>query len=127
MNKKKVLIIDDEPDTVTYLCTWLEDHGYETCSALDGEEGLGTIREQQPDLVLLDLQMPNHSGAQVYKSLRSDEAFKHLPVIFITGATEFQTFDDDCVPLPEPAARIEKPIDMEALHEAIKTALQDLD
>ena len=49
----RVLVIDDEPDMVTFLCAWLEDNGFETCSAVDGERGLQLILERRPDLVLM--------------------------------------------------------------------------
>jgi CheY-like chemotaxis protein len=119
----KVMIVDDEPDIVTYLSTWLEDQGYETCSAADGSQGMQAIISERPDLVLLDLKMPNKTGLQLYRDLRQHETFKHLPVIVITGMTEFQIYSSECEPLSEPEAYIDKPIDLQALRAAIKQVI----
>jgi CheY-like chemotaxis protein len=119
----KVMVVDDEPDTVTFLCTWLGDMGYETCAESDPERVVGTALERKPDLLLLDVNMPSQSGIEVYRRMRESPPLCHLPVIFITGATDFQLFGRECSPLPEPAARIEKPIDLAVLKRAIANAL----
>ena len=120
---KKIMIVDDEPDTITFLGTWLADRGYRTCSAADGEEGLRVLVAERPDLVLLDLNMPNQTGMQLYRKLRADAALAATPVIFITGMTEIEIFGNGCTPMPQPAARIEKPVDLVALAAAIERAL----
>lgn len=117
---RKVLIIDDEPDTVLFLSTWLEDRGYLTCSASNGLEGMEVLRREQPDLVLMDLKMPGQTGVQLYRRLRQDPATRELPVIFITGVAEVEFFDARCVPLPPPNARLDKPVDLRALQAAIE-------
>jgi len=123
VERKKVLIIDDEPDAVTFLTNWLDDKGYDSCSATDGNQGMQVILSEKPDLILMDLRMPNQTGFQLYRELRLKEAFKHIPVIFVTGLTEFQVFGEECTPLPKPEAFIEKPIDLNALLEAIERIL----
>ncbi len=120
IEKKKVLIVDDEPDTITFLTQWLEDNGYSTCSATDGDQGMMAVIEESPDIILMDLRMPNQTGMQLYRALRLRDEFSHIPVIFVTGMTEFQIFGKDSTPLPKPEAFIEKPINLEALHAAIK-------
>ena len=100
----KILIVDDDPDTVTFLSAWLEDNGYESCAASDGREGMEAILSEHPDLVLLDVKMPNQTGVQLYRDIKLNEEWGQLPVIFITGMSEFQVFDKECAPLPEPAA-----------------------
>ena len=82
---KKILIIDDEPDMVTFLCALLEDHGYVTITAADGEEGLRVAREQSPDLVLCDVMMPELDGHGVLRALQQDEQTATLPFIFMTA------------------------------------------
>jgi len=119
----KVMVVDDEPDTVTFLRTWLEDIGYETCAESDPERVVGAALQQRPDLLLLDVNMPSQSGIEVYRQLRETKPLSGLPVIFITGATDFHLFGRECSPLPEPAARIEKPIDLALLERAIAKAL----
>jgi len=120
---KKVMVVDDEPDTVVFLRAWLEDQGYETCAEYDADEVLTTALREAPALLLLDVNMPSQSGIEVYRKLRETESLQELPVIFITGATDFQLFGRACSPLPEPAARIEKPINLVVLRAAILRAL----
>lgn len=119
----RVMVVDDEPDTVTFLRTWLEDMGYETCAESDPERVVEAALERKPDLLLLDVNMPSQSGIEVYRRLRETQPLCGLPVIFITGATDFHLFGRACSPLPEPAARIEKPIDLALLKRAIVGAL----
>jgi CheY-like chemotaxis protein len=115
-----ILIIDDEPDTITYLATWLQDNGYDTCSASDGRSGMQAILSEKPDLVLLDIKMPGQTGLQLYRDMHQREECKNIPVIFITGMVDYQIFDRECGALPKPAACIEKPFDLEALRSAIE-------
>ena len=120
---KKVLIIDDEPDTITFLGTWLEDLGYATCAASDGLGGMEALLSERPDLVLMDLKMPNLSGVQLYRQILGHEELAALPVIFITGVAEVSLFDGSCERLPEPAACLAKPVDLQKLLDAITAAL----
>jgi len=126
---KKILIIDDEPDMVTFLCTLLEDNGYETITAVDGEEGLTKCKTDKPDLISLDLLMPKKTGIKMFRELRKDEEIKNIPVIMVTG------FGKDDVPsmdfkewiqkraIRPPEAYIEKPVDKDVLLGAIKKAI----
>lgn len=120
---KKVLIIDDEPDTIIFLGTWLEDRGYEVTSAHDGQGGLDSLLADPPDLVLMDLKMPYLGGVQLYRQIRAHKDLAALPVIFITGVAEYHLFDDGCELLPEPSATLAKPVDLLALEQAINQAL----
>ena len=61
----KILVIDDDPYIVKYLVDILSDNGYATCSASDGAEGLELLKREKPDLVTLDLEMPNEWGPRV--------------------------------------------------------------
>jgi CheY-like chemotaxis protein len=119
----KVLIVDDDPDTITFLSAWLEDHGYDSCSASDGERGLKAIASESPDLILLDVRMPNQTGLQLYRDIKLNENWGHIPIIFISGVDEPHYFDKESSPLPQPAAFISKPIDFRMLQNAIERAL----
>lgn len=121
---KKVMVVDDEPDTLRFLCTWLEDQGHAPRGISDPEAVLESALKDPPDLLLLDIQMPNRSGVEVYRSLRENAALSSVPVIFITGASEVQLFGRGCAPLPPPAGRIEKPIDLEWLKKTMERAFQ---
>jgi CheY-like chemotaxis protein len=116
-------VVDDEPDTVAFLCAWLEDNGYAASSANDGEQALQSILRQRPDLVLMDLNMPHQSGVQLYRELQIRESLCTIPVIFVTGLAQYQIFDSRCTPLREPAACIQKPIDMDCLKQTIARVL----
>ena len=82
---KKVLIVDDEQSIVTYLTTVLDDGGYATCSAMDGQEGLGVARREKPDLICLDVMMPKRSGVSLYEEIRRDPQLQSTPVMFISA------------------------------------------
>lgn len=120
----KILIIDDEPDTVVFLETYLEDQGYHTCSAMDGEQGLAMLKAEAPDLVLMDLRMPRRTGMQLYREIWSQRPLQNIPIIFISGLPDVKIFDNSCTPLPEPAARLDKPINLEQLQDAVTAALK---
>jgi CheY-like chemotaxis protein len=81
---KKILVIDDDPVIVKYLVTLFSDNGYEVVSATDGAEGFGLLEKEKPDLITLDLQMPDEWGPRFYRKL-SKSAFKDVPVIVVSG------------------------------------------
>ena len=89
MSTKKILVIDDEIDTVVYLTTLLQDNGYQTVSANDGQEGMVKVKTEKPDLVILDMSMPQKSGMGFYRELKSNPDLASIPVIFVTGVTGF--------------------------------------
>ena len=84
---KKILIVDDEPDIVSYLEMLLQDQGYETVTAGNGNEALEAVRAEQPDLVTLDITMPEASGTRFYKEMRTDPELSQIPVIIVTAVT----------------------------------------
>jgi len=90
---KKILIVDDEPDIITFLSALLEENGYESVSAKDGTEGLELLRKEKPDLVLLDLMMPKKSGITMFQELRKDPELSDIPVIVVTGVSEVTGVD----------------------------------
>ena len=113
--KKTVLVVDDEPDARDYLTTVLEDNGFATVIAKDGTEAIARLEEAKPDLVSLDITMPEKSGVSVYRKLREDEQLKSVPVIIITGVSdEFQKFISTRRQVPAPDGYISKPVDAEA-------------
>jgi signal transduction histidine kinase/DNA-binding response OmpR family regulator len=82
----KILIADDYPDNLRLLSTRLKSEGYTFIPAWDGEETLRKTREESPDLILLDVNMPKKDGFQVLAELRADPGISHIPVIMITAA-----------------------------------------
>jgi len=81
-----ILIADDQPDNLTLLARYLENEGYGYIKARDGLETLEKVRSELPDLVLLDVNMPNMDGFAVLHEIRSDPAIQHIPVIILTAA-----------------------------------------
>jgi len=86
--KKSVLVVEDEEDILALLHFNLVKAGYQVECAADGEEGLKKIREQQPDLLLLDLMLPGIGGLDICRQLRSAEATAKLPIIMLTARGE---------------------------------------
>tara|TARA_B100000315_G_scaffold219503_1_gene221476 strand:+ start:192 stop:590 length:399 start_codon:yes stop_codon:yes gene_type:complete len=81
----KILVVDDDPDIVMLLNTRLKASGYEVISASDGEEGLRSIRENKPNLVILDVMMPKMNGFQVSRMVKFDKKLKNIPIILLTA------------------------------------------
>ena len=119
---KKILSVDVDPDIVTSVETIIEETGHIAVTATNGEEGLATVREEKPDLIIMDVLMPKQSGIKMYRALKTDDALKHIPVIIHSGIAKrtflrsqeaLTEFGDD--PVPEPAAYLEKPVEPEEL------------
>jgi CheY-like chemotaxis protein len=111
-DKQTILIIDDEPDTVTYFSSVLEDSGYATITARNGAEAIERVKEARPDLITLDITMPETSGVRCYRDLRETEAWRTIPVIIITGVSgDFRTFISTRKHVPPPDGYLSKPVD----------------
>jgi DNA-binding response OmpR family regulator len=87
-NAPEILIVDDMPDNVQIISLMLKTKGYKVRSALNGKLALQTVRDNPPDLILLDVNMPEMNGYEVCERLKADDKSKEIPVIFITGLTE---------------------------------------
>ncbi len=82
---KKILVIDDDPIIVKYLVNLFRDNGYETCAAADGKTAYDVAVEEKPDLITLDLDMPEQWGPRFYRRLSKNAALKDTPIIVISG------------------------------------------
>jgi len=82
---KKILIVDDEPEIIDLVKNRLEANDYEVISATDGKEGIELAESENPDLIIMDIMMPNLSGGDAVKILKSKESTKNIPVLFLTG------------------------------------------
>lgn len=85
MAKARVLVVDDDPAIRRILSQTLELEDYSVDLASDGEQALEAVRSERPDLLILDVMMPNKDGFEVLKELRADEKTSDLPVILLTA------------------------------------------
>ncbi len=122
MTKARVVLVDDDNAARRMMRRVLERRGYELQEAADGASGLATVREQLPDVVLLDLRMPGElSGFDVARELRADEATRAIPIVVVSASTHMDARElvaevgcDDFV---------EKPVDFDLLDAALERVL----
>ena len=113
---KRILVVDDEPDVVTFLSTLFQDNGYEVVTASNGAEAFDLARSQAPDLITLDMSMPEQSGVRTLRDLKGDAALSKIPVIIVTGIGEpMKEFLEKIKKAPQPEGFIAKPIDKDEL------------
>lgn len=116
---KKVLVVDDDVNTVKFLSAALEENGYEAVGAYNGKEGLEKIESEKPDLVILDVMMPKKTGFVLFKQLRRSDEHRDLPVIMLTGVADvLQDLD------AESEETEGRPYD--ALREAMRKAIKEM-
>lgn len=105
---KRILLVDDEPDIVEISTIRFKHLGYEVMTAPDAEAAIEVLKDNMPDLILLDLLLPKMQGEELCKKLKSDERLKHIPIIIFTAnavrsATPDKIKDmgaDDCIMKP---------------------------
>jgi CheY-like chemotaxis protein len=144
---RRILIVDDSDENIAYFSEILESQGYEYMVAKDGKEAMEVMKNNRPDLVLLDIMMPRRSGVVVFQQMKKDDGLASIPIVIITGASEVtgvdmksgeekprETYDDDLTRgfgarLREklqsltPEAFLEKPVEPEALVSKIEELL----
>jgi DNA-binding response OmpR family regulator len=113
---KKIMIIDDDPTVVKYLQAVFGDNGYATCTAFSTSEALELVRQEKPDLITLDLQLPDEWGPRFYRKLRKEKDLKEIPIIVISG------IDGDHA-IKDAIAFIAKPFDPERLIGIVKNTI----
>jgi CheY-like chemotaxis protein len=113
---KTILVVDDEADVLTFITTLLEDNGFAVISAENGKEGFALAKAQRPNLILLDISMPEESGVRMYRNLRGDPQTATIPVIMLTGVShDFKRFIETRRRVPPPEGYFDKPPDREQL------------
>lgn len=122
MGKKTILCVDDELDMRIFISTVLKTVGFEAVAARNAIEGIRKALEQLPDLIIMDVMMPQAGGVTLFQEIKKNDRLRHIPVILLTGVSE-KAFShhlkmlnirlDDS--LPPPDAYMEKPLDPEKL------------
>lgn len=88
MRTKKILIVDDEPNIILSLDYLVRKNGFEPFIARNGTEALAIARSEIPDLILLDIMMPDIDGYQVCRSLKADVLFEHTKIVFLSAKSK---------------------------------------
>ncbi|OGC23376.1 hypothetical protein A2291_06930 [candidate division WOR-1 bacterium RIFOXYB2_FULL_42_35] len=122
MNKKRILVVDDEPDQVEMIKMLLEINNYEVLAAYDGGQALAKARSEKPDLIILDLMLPVMEGFDVCRLLKFDSKYSSIPIILFTAKASEE--DRKAGEEVGADAYINKPFDPDVLLEKIKTLLK---
>lgn len=120
--KTRVLVVDDEIDTLNLLRTLLDIAGYEPITTLNSVEAITLAEAEKPDVLLLDIMMPDLDGFTLCQMMRANEATQHLPIVFVTAYTALDLEERR----KEAGADllISKPIDMDILVKTISKAIE---
>lgn len=121
---RKILVVDDEPDQLTFIATVLEDNGANVLTAQDGDQALELARKEAPQLMTLDLAMPGKNGVEVYMELKNDPQLEQLPVCIITGRPEMRKLIYDRKNVMPPEGYISKPVSEKTLLTNIRKILE---
>lgn len=114
---KKIMIVDDDPTITKFLNALFKDNNYETCIASDGKMAVAMFEEEKPDLITLDLEMPEEWGPRFYRKVSKKKGFD-TPVIVISGLPNIK------YSIPKAVASFGKPFDAEELIKAVEDALK---
>ncbi len=125
--KKKILIVDDEPNMRIFLTNLLQGDGFDSIDAMDSDEGLRKAREYHPDVIILDAMLPSEAGLRIYHSLKCDAGLKQIPVLMLATVNQktfthyrlSQNIQRGCA-LPEPEAFLQKPPEADELLDIIR-------
>ena len=114
---KKILVVDDEADVRRFLTAVLQKRGYETVTAEDGRKAYEIAERERPDLIILDLQMPDQTGTDFYRRLMKHKELQNTPIIVVSGLAGRH------LAVREPIAVFDKPIDPEEFGSTVDRAL----
>jgi len=121
MDKKRVLVVDDDADMAKMLKLRIEAEGYEFMSVMDGKEMLEVLKIKKPDVILLDIMLPNMDGYSVLREMRKHEEYANIPVIILSAKEKKKV--GDLFILEKIAFFIEKPFNTKELLERIREVI----
>jgi len=126
MDRKYILVVDDDPDLVETVGMMLESRGFEVGRAYDGIEGEESIKERRPDLIILDIMMPRKDGYVLCAELKAKQETRDIPVILLTAVGEAvptTTYTHRDGMSTEADEYIAKPVDTETLWKSVTELL----
>lgn len=112
-----ILVVDDEVDVRRFLTAVLEKRGFEVMTAEDGRQAYALTERQRPDLIVLDLQMPNQSGTDFYRRLMKHDELREIPIVVVSGLAGRH------LAVRHPFAVFDKPIDPDEFGDTVERAL----
>jgi len=118
---KKIMVVDDEPDILLTIGRMLEMSGYSVIKAESGDDCLKKLNESKPDLVLLDIMMPEMSGWDVAAKIKEESKWNDIPIIFLTAKGDTMSVGMGGLAAVD---YIVKPFDIQDLKDRIKDALK---
>jgi len=114
---KKILILEDDSNITDYLATLFNDNGYETLTASTGVEGIEIVKNEMPDLITLDFEMPESWGNIFYRKIQKKEKLKNIPIVIISG------LDAEFPKLEGAVATFRKPFDKDDLLKVVRATI----
>jgi len=120
----KVLVVDDNRTYLETISSLLSESGLEVSTAMDGVEAMDIIRQQKPDVVVLDIVMPRMNGYEVCREVKGDESTKHIRIVVCS--TKDQAFDIEWAKRNQADAYVTKPFKPEELLATIKQQLREI-
>ena len=112
-----ILVVDDEADVRKFLTAVLEKHGYRVVAAEDGKRAFDEVQKERPDLIVLDLQMPEQTGTDFYRRLLKHDELREIPIIVVSGLAGRH------LAVSSPFAVFDKPIDPDEFAATVERAL----
>jgi len=121
---RKILVVDDEPDQLTFIATVFEDNGAEVIECTDGNDVAGLARDEKPSLITLDLGMPGKSGIDVFTELRNDPELGKIPICIVTGRPELRKLIYEMTGVSKPEGYVDKPVNEKDLIRDVRMILE---
>lgn len=119
----RILLVDDEPDIIKTTAIALTGEGYEVITAASAEEALDKVRQDNPQLLIIDVMLPKMSGWEAARRLKSDAKYGHIPVILITALA--QKCEEELLDKAAADFYLKKPFDLDQLSNKIKELLHE--
>ncbi len=122
--KKTIMVVDDEPDVLLSIVQILEANDYSTIKARDGYTCLEKLKEEVPDLILLDIMMPGLTSMEILNSIAKDSRLAKIKIIFITAVHSLEAEEEGLLTFNQVSDYIEKPFSVKQLLNAIQEAVE---